>query len=176
MENPTRESDELDGFIDKCDSSLSQEPTETNRDSCSIVAFEMQDYNNSNISEGPSLKVISLSDFIPTVCSDGTYQTVLVPEANSNVVKASQTVTQQSQILLLTSEPMLNSSSQDGLPDETIQEKVCQKYLGICRICANESLGLPLFHNQGLTFEIVEKIHRCLPIKVHSQCLHSVLK
>ncbi|XP_034232170.1 zinc finger protein 271-like [Thrips palmi] len=177
MENDITESNAVVGVthkpIMKGGPSLSQEPTIFSRDlkndSCSIVAFEMQNYGNSNIAEGSSLKVINLSDFIPTVCEDGSYQTVLVSQSNSNLIETSQTAPQQSQILLLASEPVLSSPVQDGLRTETIQEKILenQKYFGICRICANEILeGLPLFHNQGLTLEIIEKIHRCLPIKV----------
>lgn len=177
MENKINVSNPLvgvtNGTMNKSHTNLSHNTSayngELKNNSCSIVAFEMQDFSDPGITEGPSLKVINLSDFIPTVCTDGSYHTVVVSEANSSIIGTGHTVPQQSQILLLASEPVVTGSGQDCLSSETIQENNLkhQKYFGICRICANETLdGLPLFHNQGLTFEIVEKIHRCLPIKV----------
>ena len=44
------------------------------------------------------------------------------------------------------------------------------KIQNICRVCANTSLKvMPLFHGEGHSLGLIDKIHRCLPIKVSNE-------
>lgn len=110
---------------------------------------------------------------------------ILGTESNSSQMEISQPSTHPSQILLLSPQPVLDSSDMDNFPaiipsilssSHTLEETPVaqgqniaqnQKYCGICRICALQTEKfLPLFHGEGITLGLVEKIHQCLPIKV----------
>lgn len=139
-----------------------------------------QDSPDSTVLTG---KVSDFSEFSPAafaVLNDSP----IVTQGNPDQLDISQQIPDQSQLLFLASDTIINSSdfgnvstavpsvinptsSIFGGTEVAMPDKIFQSHETLCRICANETAKpLPLFHSDGISLDLVEKIHRCLPIKV----------
>lgn len=129
-------------------------------------------YQQSPSAIDASIKAPTFSEFSSSAF-EALDNSPLVTESNASHIELNQSDPIPSQILFLAPDSILSTSVLNSLtsvinePQVSVSDKIFLSRESLCRICASETVkALPLFHNEDLSLNLVEKIHRCLPIKV----------
>lgn len=156
---------------------------------CSVEPFTMQNYNGVNTPIGSPFKIASLTELTSIsqeaqVGISDDHDSAIISESNLLAIGSVQPPTSNpSTMIFLADDSVLNMSnlgtenismaieaSEQPQEKPAVLEKMffsIDQFQGLCRICANNAFKLiPLFHGEGHSLSLVEKIHRCLPIKV----------
>ena len=114
------------------------------------------------------------------------HDSALVSE--SGLVPFETPATNQHEMTFLTTDSVLNAPNLESSTSDISLALASSKQLGeatalaengrvqgLCRICANNAFKLiPLFHGDNQSLGLLEKINRCLPVKVSETKIHCI--